>query len=152
MNNQYFAFEADFVGSLRCIPMIVRFNLDLCGIKLSLRAWSRFDLATREQLASMPARLCDEIAGYRSHVRRAIENIGEQPSQFEVDRHPLWAIKNEIPEVIRRKSRELDIVLDDISGWQRLSSLQRFALIKLTRGGHENNNFVPALREFGLIS
>ncbi|NVN38861.1 nitrate reductase associated protein, partial [Komagataeibacter swingsii] len=29
-----------------------------------------------------------------------------------------------------------------------LSVLQRFALLKLTRPGHENQNFEPALREF----
>jgi len=28
--------------------------------------------------------------------------------------------------------------------------LQRFALFKLTRKGHGNRNFLPALREFGL--
>jgi len=36
--------------------------------------------------------------------------------------------------------------------WKNLNSLQRFALIKLTRGGHENENFIPALREFGLTA
>lgn len=39
----FFQFESDFVATLRCIPMIVRFKLDLCGVKLSLKAWSRFD-------------------------------------------------------------------------------------------------------------
>jgi hypothetical protein len=33
-----------------------------------------------------------------------------------------------------------------------LTPLQRFALIKLTRSQHENNNFLPALIEFGLGS
>jgi len=34
--------------------------------------------------------------------------------------------------------------------WTALSPLQRFALCKLSRPGHENRNFLPALREFGL--
>lgn len=67
MEHTFFKFEADFVDTLRCVPMIVRFKLDTVGIKLSLRAWSRF------------------------------------------------------------------------------------ALAKLARGGHENANFLPALREFGLV-
>lgn len=29
--------------------------------------------------------------------------------------------------------------------------LQRFALYKLTRPGHDNDNFLPAMREFGLV-
>ncbi|MDA0674030.1 MAG: hypothetical protein O3C67_10055, partial [Cyanobacteria bacterium] len=31
-----------------------------------------------------------------------------------------------------------------------LIPLQRFALIKLSRPGHENRNFLPACQEFGL--
>jgi len=34
----FFQFEADFVDSLRCIPMQVRFKLATCGIKLKLTA------------------------------------------------------------------------------------------------------------------
>ena len=37
-----FDFERDFAGSLRCIPMVARQKLDIVGIKLSLRQWSRF--------------------------------------------------------------------------------------------------------------
>ncbi len=34
--NSLFQFEADFVASLRCIPIQVRYKLDTCGIKLKL--------------------------------------------------------------------------------------------------------------------
>jgi len=34
--------------------------------------------------------------------------------------------------------------------WRELSILQRFALIKLCRPGHENKNFPIAMKEFGL--
>ncbi len=34
--------------------------------------------------------------------------------------------------------------------WRALSDLQRFTLTKLTRAGHDNENFFPALVEFGL--
>jgi hypothetical protein len=84
---QIFDFERDFAGSLRCIPMIVRFKLDQCGVKLSLRQWS--------QLCQRP---------------------GPRP--------PCLSI------------------------WARWTPLQRFALFKLTRAGHDNDNFGPALVEF----
>ena len=32
-----------------------------------------------------------------------------------------------------------------------LSPLQRFTLVKLSRAKHDNVNFVPAMREFGLL-
>ncbi|GCD54512.1 hypothetical protein NBRC3188_3209 [Acetobacter pasteurianus NBRC 3188] len=45
-----FNFEMDFATSLRCIPMIVRMKLDLCGVKLSLRQWCRFTRQEQEIL------------------------------------------------------------------------------------------------------
>ncbi|MDJ0543718.1 MAG: nitrate reductase associated protein, partial [Microcystis sp. M53601_WE4] len=35
--------------------------------------------------------------------------------------------------------------------WQKLPPSQRFALIKLSRPGHENLNFYPALKEFHIV-
>jgi hypothetical protein len=35
--------------------------------------------------------------------------------------------------------------------WTGLTTLQRFALLKLCREGHENRNFPIALKEFGLM-
>ena len=34
-----FAFEQDFIGNWRCIPLCVRRKLDLCGVKLKLNHW-----------------------------------------------------------------------------------------------------------------
>jgi hypothetical protein len=34
--------------------------------------------------------------------------------------------------------------------WRELTNLQRFALIKLSRPGHESKNFIKALKEFGI--
>jgi hypothetical protein len=34
--------------------------------------------------------------------------------------------------------------------WRALTTLERYALVKLTRDRHENANFGPALREFGV--
>lgn len=35
--------------------------------------------------------------------------------------------------------------------WAALHPLQRFALVKLVRPGHEGHNIGPALKEFGLL-
>ncbi len=51
---QIFDFERDFAGSLRCIPMIVRFKLDFVVVTLSLRQWSRLGHRDRELLVGMP--------------------------------------------------------------------------------------------------
>ena len=48
--SDFFEFEADFVESLRCIPMQVRFKLDTCGVKLKLHHWSLLNEGDRLQL------------------------------------------------------------------------------------------------------
>ncbi|MEO6674638.1 MAG: nitrate reductase associated protein, partial [Ginsengibacter sp.] len=45
-----FKFEEDFVEEgVRCIPMVVRFKLDACGIKLKLSEWSTLIFEERKQ-------------------------------------------------------------------------------------------------------
>ncbi len=39
----------------------------------------------------------------------------------------------------------------ETSACASLSPLQRFALFKLSRPGHDNDKFEPAMREFGLL-
>jgi hypothetical protein len=151
MESQLFEFEADFVDTLRCIPMVVRFKLDLCGIKLSLKAWSRFDLPTREQLVYMPTNGPGEVANYRRILCHAIEDTGEKTVPVVVSQ-PSLLDQHSMPDPVTQKVWELDIDLDGFSQWKNLNSLQKFALVKLTRGGHENDNFLPALREFGLTA
>jgi len=45
-----FNFESDYAKTLCCMPMIVRYKLDECRIKLSLQDWQSLDLATRKRL------------------------------------------------------------------------------------------------------
>lgn len=45
-----FAFEHDFVGDWRCIPLCVRRKLDLIGLKLKLNHWLAMSREQRQQL------------------------------------------------------------------------------------------------------
>lgn len=146
----FFDFEADFVASLRCIPMVVRFKLDLCGVKLTLKGWSRFDHETRSRCAHLPTRSADEIDRYRDFVCQAIEQAGLEPALLPAGPEPAWGIVHEVPAQVLEKGAELGLTSYHFTGWRELSALQRFALLKLTRRGHENENFRPAMREFGL--
>ena len=54
----YFQFEKDFMeDGIRCIPMMVRFKLDACGIKLKLKEWSKFSPDEKNMLCEMD---CDK--------------------------------------------------------------------------------------------
>jgi hypothetical protein len=148
---QIFAFERDFAGSLRCIPMITRFKLDLCGVKLTLRQWSQFAHATREALVGAPCETPEEIAAYRTALIGYIgAEADEPPKLFDVDPAPKWARATRTAEAVSAWAMKIGLAMPSDAQWQALSDLQRFTLIKLTRAGHDNDNFYPAMVEFGL--
>jgi len=146
-----FDFERDFAGTLRCIPMAVRFKLDHSGVKLSLRQWARLPQTERTQLLEMP---CDDAAS-AEHYRHVLldwvqARTGEQAKLLEIELHPEWDRVDRVPESVRETAQELQVPVPSTEQWAALSPLQRFALLKLTASRHDRDNFPPALREFGL--
>jgi hypothetical protein len=147
----FFRFEQDFVESLRCIPMQVRYKLDTCGIKLKLQQWNLFTLEDRERLVSNDVKDVAMIRAYRSILTELIQaRSGEAPTELPVESLPAWLNDWQVPAVLMARTTDLGRELS-IEQWQRLSPLQRFALIKLSQSSHEQNNFQPALAEFGLL-
>lgn len=149
--NIFFRFEEDFVDpGIRCIPMIVRFKLDACGIKLKLAEWSSMSAAERMDLATAPCVTGDEVADYRETLCALISNrTGVQATEIPVPENPPWSQTDAIPPEVRQQSLETGYHLS-LGQWQRLSDLQRFALVKLSSPGHENKNFPRAVAEFGM--
>ena len=69
MSIEYFKFEEEFIEEdVRCIPMIVRFKLDTCGIKLKLAEWSKMTVAERTKLAESPCGTREQIMLYKQSV------------------------------------------------------------------------------------
>jgi hypothetical protein len=149
---QYFKFEEDFVEeNVRCIPMIARFKLDACGIKLKLKEWSCMIEEERKNLSEYPCATEDEIRSYRKYVKTVIlYRTSNEAQHMVVDNEPAWADKNTIPELVEQKlaSRYFYLGRDK---WNQLNDLQRFVLVKLSRPSHENRNFPIAMKEFGLL-
>lgn len=153
MEHVFFKFENDFVESgIRCIPMIVRFKLDACGIKLKLAEWSRMKPQERAWLATAPCSTSNEIESYRAMLCTVIsQRTGNTATAIPVPENPPWARMEEIPYTIKEKLDETGSFFS-LNQWQGLTDLQRFALLKLSYPGHENRNFPKALAEFGLCS
>jgi hypothetical protein len=152
MEPTFFQFEQDFIQSMRCIPMVVRYKLDTCGIKLKLEQWLKFSESDRQQLAELPCETATEVSAYREWLSDKIMAVTRTPAkELSVDAHPQWMDGESIPESVQQKvQEELGITLP-LEQWQQLTPLQRFALIKLSRPSHENKNFRPALQEFQLL-
>jgi hypothetical protein len=137
---EYFRFEEDFVEeNVRCIPMIVRFKMDAAGIKLTLAEWSRLTVEERIELAVKPCDTEQEAMFYNTYLSAIVKkHTGNEPGAMEINKNPEWSIINNIPHILT------------VWQWKNLADLQRFALLKLCRPGHESKNFIRALKEFEL--
>ncbi|MEM9213613.1 MAG: nitrate reductase associated protein [Cyanobacteria bacterium P01_F01_bin.150] len=145
-----FKFEDDFVQSLRCIPMKVRLKLDTCGVKLKLDHWNELSLDERSALLEMPCASTLDAKNYRIHLQELIVRYtGEPAKELDVNPNPPWLDSTFIPQAVQDKSQSLNISITQ-KQWAKLTPLQRFALIKLSRPSHENRNFLPAMQEFHL--
>ena len=150
---EYFQFEEEFMeNNMRCIPMIIRFKMDIAGIKLKLSEWKKFSTTERIELASMSCGFNEESKQYAVYLAGLIKKHGgRNPTNMEVNKTPAWNCLHSIPELLIEKLKEFDWNLS-IAQWGYLTDLQRFALLKLCRPGHENKNFPKAMKEFGLVT
>jgi hypothetical protein len=145
-----FDFESELEATLTYIPLAVRFKLDKCGIKLSLDAWQLLPEDRRRELLRAPCDKAKAIASYRqvlcSFVREA---SGDKPPLVSIPADSPSA--DVAPEQITRATAALGLPPPSSAGWRKLTPLQRFALVKLSREGREHRNLAAALREFGLL-
>lgn len=149
---EYFRFEEDFIeDNLRCIPMIVRMKLDMIGIKLPLKTWSRFNAVERTQLAASPCSTSTELNQYKKHLLElGIKYSTENLRYLDITENDVWNNPDQIPDPLPEKFAQFNQHIN-IKQWRSLSLLKRFALVKLSRPGHESRNFEKAIIEFGLF-
>jgi hypothetical protein len=146
-----FQFEEVFMkDDIRCIPMMVRFKLDGCGIKLKLAEWNKFTVAERSKLASLSTENEEQLTDYRKYVQQLVLNhTGSEATDLPIEKNPAWANMNQVHDSLITKLKEYDWTIS-LSQWRALIDLQRFVLLKLSRPSHESKNFTKAVKEFGL--
>lgn len=149
-----FEFEQDGRYPLRRIPMIMRSNLDVCGIKISLAAWITLNRTERECLVAMPCASEAERNIYRETLIRMLQPHADNPDaalEF-VDVQVMDDTEPQVlPAAMIASLMALGLPVPTLMQWSQLNDLQRFALLKLTRSGHKNTNLLPAMKEFGLL-
>ena len=146
-----FDFEEDFMeNNIRCIPMIVRFKLDAVGIKLKLSEWSKFTVEERKALTERSCVSHEEIKSYYEEVRKLVRlRAGTEPTILSVEDNPAWFNMSDINHELQEQAKEYNWEIS-VEQWRSLTNLQRFALLKLSKPGHENKNFPKAMKEFCL--
>jgi hypothetical protein len=131
--------------------MAVRFKLDLCGVKLALRQWSRLSPDDRLGLLMSPCDTPAEAADYRARLVRLIgEKAGGEVKPLPEGSTVPWEEGERTPQAVAAFAATVAVAAPSDRAWSRLTPLQRFVLLKLSRDNHDNVNFRPALEEFGL--
>ena len=141
-----FAFEQDFIGSWRCIPLCVRRKLDLIGVKLKLSHWLSLSQSQRQALVDWPDDP-DALDQMRRHLRTVTRDMadGIVGDLLPVVDAP-WQQGTALPDEIRSAAEARNVDLTP-QHWAELSELDRFALCKLVRPGHDHHNLAAAFNE-----
>lgn len=148
----FFRFESSMERTLALIPMLVRMKLDTCGIKLSLAQWNQFPEWDRRRLFEQSCEKPVEVERYRAVLSGLIQqHTGELPRFIAVDAILGWQDDTQIPQQVLQRLSNSNLDGPTLGQWQALTPAQRFALIKLTRPGHDSPSLFPAMQEFALI-
>ena len=141
-----FAFEQDFIGNWRCIPMCVRRKLDLCGVKLKLNHWLQLSQDQRQVLVDWPD-AADSLEQFRQHLRDCTRTMadGMAVDLPQVGRAS-WQKLAELPAAVQEAAMARGVLIT-LEQWEQLSELDRFALCKLARPGHDHHNLQAAFSE-----
>jgi len=141
-----FAFEQDFVGSWRCIPLCVRRKLDLIGLKLKLSHWLELSQAQRQQLVDWPDQ-AEALQQLREQLQAWTRPMADGEARpLPVAEAEPWQRSKPIPEEVQRAARQRQVGLS-AQQWAELGELERFALCKLARPGHDHHNLEAAFAE-----
>ena len=141
-----FQFEQDFIGNWRCIPLCVRRKLDLIGLKLKLNHWLALSQQQRQELVDYGD---DDVSlsMLRRHLQLCTRSMrdGTAKDLPPAQREP-WQRSDALPDLVHRAadSRGVDLSL---RRWIEMTELERFALCKLARPGHDHHNLDAAFSE-----
>ncbi|GAC1412376.1 MAG: hypothetical protein NVSMB6_14240 [Burkholderiaceae bacterium] len=133
------------------IPMAVRYRLDACHIKLSLRGWARLTHAQKEALVAADV----ETPAQQDHYPRHVEALGAgevtpiTPEPFAVC--GISGNVNQVPLRVAFHCASLGVPAPTVEQWQALDPLQRYVLEKVSLPGKKNTSFLPAMLEFALM-
>lgn len=141
-----FLFEKDFVGNWRCIPLCVRRKLDLIGVKLKLSHWLEFSQEQRQSLVDWPDQL-SEFNALRVHLRTLTQEMADgMVKDLPIAMGEPWQTLGLIPEAVQQAALERSVSIS-INRWAALFEVERFALCKLARPGHDHHNLDAAFSE-----
>ena len=98
-----FAFEQDFIGNWRCIPLCVRRKLDLCGVKLKLNHWLELSQEQRQALVDWPTvgmARANELVSKPDRITHSLHGVHEETSRNEMSRAALASDSSRVRDMV----------------------------------------------------
>jgi hypothetical protein len=124
----------------------VRRKLDLCGIKLKLNHWLALNQDERQTLVDW-LDTQDALEQLGEHLLSRTEAMADgQAKTLPIASGEPWQNPQQIPEVLIEAAQLRGIPLQT-EQWVALNELERFALCKLARPGHDHHNLEAAFSE-----
>jgi hypothetical protein len=123
-------------------------------MRITLDEWQQLPYDDRVLLARFPI---EDEAEVEKNFDLALEEMmkthaNTAPEKIERDPDPVWAHADAVPETVIRQSSLCGVSAPSLSHWGKLDGFQRYALAKLSRNTDKvNHDFLPAMREFGLV-
>jgi hypothetical protein len=153
-----FGFEVESSEDFTFIPMIVRFHLDRCALRISLDQWQRLPLEDRRLLARFPVVI--EAQGQDAAQPDFASALAEMLSthaageaeRIEPEAAPAWGDTTTVPAALAAQCALAGLPAPDAAAWAALGAFERYVLAKLSRKPKLNHDFLPAMREFGLAA
>ncbi len=141
-----YGFEQDFIGSWRCIPLCVRRKLDLAGVKLKLSHWLAMSQEQRQQLVDWEDSP-EHLNQMRDHLRAITVAMADGVvKDLPPAVHEPWQQPDRLPDHLLEAARLRGVQLTQ-EAWKTMHELDRFALCKLARPGHDHHNLEAAFSE-----
>ena len=124
----------------------MRRKLDLCGIKLKLNHWLALNQDERQTLVDW-LDTQDALEQLGEHLLSRTEAMADgQAKTLPIASGEPWQNPQQIPEVLIEAAQLRGIPLQT-EQWGALNELERFALCKLARPGHDHHNLEAAFSE-----
>ena len=141
-----FEFEDEFIDDLRCIPLCVRRKLDLIGLKLKLQHWQELSHNDKRKIVFWSDSI-EELDALKSYLidKTSYSRIG-QAKEILISKDEPWLLSDKVPKSIDVEANKYKFQISQRI-WSNLSELERFALYKLARPGHEHRNLIKAFKE-----
>jgi hypothetical protein len=147
--NGCYRFESIEATSLALIPLVIRYRLDQCAIKLHLQQWQQFSQTERAHLLHMAFTSTDDTAAWAEQLTAFVQRrCNVAPDRLVEASLPDWQNLDRWPATILERCTQLRLPLPALSAWQHLTPQHRHALCKIARSRHEYLLLEAALQEF----